>query len=57
MRIPVALNVEVDVNAWAEEYGLAAHEVPADVKRYVLDLVRRSAPGESEILTDVIATR
>lgn len=36
-KVRVAVVVEVDVDAWMNEYGVDRADVPADVRRYVQD--------------------
>lgn len=44
MKIVVQVVVEVDPEAWADEYGISKSEVRQDIKDYVLSNVQGS-PG------------
>jgi hypothetical protein len=35
MRIRIVLNLDVDAEVWAEEYGVARANVRSDVQRYI----------------------
>lgn len=41
MRITVTVKVDVDPEAWMQNYGVDRGEVREDVKRYVEDLARQ----------------
>jgi uncharacterized alkaline shock family protein YloU len=43
MKIVVQLVVEVDPEAWADEYGVNKSEVRQDIKDYVLNNVQNTA--------------
>lgn len=44
MKIAVTVVIEVDAEAWADEYGIDKADVRDDIKQYVLTGVQ-TAPG------------
>lgn len=53
MRIAVQMVIEVDAEAWAEEYGIEKADVRQDVKNYVLNGIQTAAGIEA---TDATVT-
>jgi hypothetical protein len=50
MKVRIVLTVEVDVAAYAHEYGLATEEVREDVKTYVNQAVGECPAAQAGLL-------
>lgn len=54
MKVRVTLVVDVDQEAWCEEYGTERSNVREDVKSYVLTNIQGSTPAiDNDIFTSV----
>ena len=47
MKVEIRFTVEVDSEAWANEYGVELNEVRADVKTYYENVVASTYPGQN----------
>ena len=51
MRVKVHVTLDVDENAWAEEYGVHPTEVRADVVRWARERLNRYDDGIARVVT------
>lgn len=48
MQITVTLNLEVDQDAWADEYGCEPARVVTDVENYVANAINQSSAASAD---------
>lgn len=50
MKVKVQVTIDVDAEAWAEEYGIDKADVRTDVKRWALDRLHRYDDGIARVI-------
>jgi hypothetical protein len=49
MKVTVSITVEVDVEAWANTYGIDKKEVRADVRTYAVNQLQGAAATDEDL--------